>query len=110
MRFKSKPIGELLVSCVVSAQLLFEKNANFISLCSHDCSILLQNSMKRIGGLSCIFILQNFHLYDNPAFFKATGLFYGSDNLTITRQIGNLLDSDIIIVKLLLGILIFSTF
>jgi len=55
MRFKLAAMGEFSTSILCTGQLLYEKNADFISLCSHDRSILLQNTIKYITGLgSCL--------------------------------------------------------
>ncbi len=109
IRFKLGPVNEFLTSCVAGAQVLFEKNANFVSLCSHDRSLLLHNTIKRVGGIGTCFTLHNIGLFGNPAFCKTAESIYGTIICDASKRTGVQLDSDVVFTKLILTVLIFST-
>ncbi len=110
MRFKLASINDLFGSLLGGAQLLFEKNADFLSLCAHDRSLLLQNTMKQTAGLGVCFTLLNSRLFNDPLFYTNCEIIYGEASLLHAVRAISLLDYDIVFVKLILAILIFSTF
>jgi len=93
-----------------ASQFLYEKNADFISLCSHDRSILLHNTMKYVAGLGTCFITHHTQILDDAAFYKSAETIYGSTALANSNRTIDLLDSDGTVVKLILAMLTFSTF
>ncbi len=67
MRFRLAPITELFTSIASAGQLLYEKNADFVSLCSHDRSLLLRNTFRYVASLGGCFIMRHTRLLDEPA-------------------------------------------
>jgi hypothetical protein len=109
-RFKVTVVNDLFASLMAGAQLLFETNADFVSLTPHDRSLLLHGKLKYVGGLSSCFILHSTGLFDNPVFCQTVEPAYGSTTLAGSKHAGGFFDSDIIFMKLVLAIILFSTF
>ncbi|CAM4947978.1 unnamed protein product [Rotaria socialis] len=110
-RYKRTPVSQLILSLICRSQLFYENNTHFISVCSHDRSILVHNSMKYIGSLgACFIILHNNDLLNNLIFYKSAENFYRFNTLASTVRILNQLDFDSTFLKLALAILVFSTF
>jgi len=110
MRFKLAPVGDFYASFLGGAQLLYENNADFISLCSHDRSILLRNTMKYVAGIGSCLISRCTRLLDNVTFYKSAEAIFGSSALSNSIRTIDQLDSDGTLVKLMLALLAFSTF
>lgn len=110
MRFKLAALSEYLTSMLCTGQLLYERNADFISLCSHDRSILLHNTMKYVSGLGSCIITRHIRVLDDPAMYKSIESMYGSTALANGIRAVDQLDSDTIFIKLALALLAFSTF
>ncbi len=108
MRFKLAPVGQFFTSITSAGQLLYEKNVDFISLCSHDRSILLHSSIKYVAGLGTCFITRYTRVLDYPAFCKSAEVIYGSDTLDNNNYTIDLLGSDGTFFKLVLALLTFS--
>ncbi len=106
LRFKCGSINEFLLSIFAKVKLLFEKNPDFISLYSHDRSILLYRQMKYITIISSSFIVQQSNLFDYQGFNKGIENLFG--NVIITEN--KLLYFDIPFFKLSLAIICFSSF
>jgi hypothetical protein len=106
LRFKCRSVNDFLSSLFAQAQLLFEKNPDFLSLNSNDRSILLHHQMKYIIIISSSFIAQQSHLFDYPAFHKAIDTLFGD----IIIPTNKLLCFDIPFLKLALAIISFSSF
>jgi len=106
LRFKYRSINEFLLSIFAKVQLLFEKNPDFISLYSHDRSILLYRQMKYITIISSSFIIQQSNLFDYQGFNKGIENLFG--NVVIIEN--KLLYFDIPFFKLSLAIICFSSF
>ncbi|CAF1603905.1 unnamed protein product [Rotaria magnacalcarata] len=109
-RYKYGSLNALYSSLMTGSQLLFEKNADFIALSSHDRSHLIYGRLKYLGGIGACFILSHVKLFDNPAFYSASEAVYGSPAMEAGKATCNLIDSDVVFVKLGLSILAFSTF
>jgi len=110
MRFKLTPVVELLTLITGVGQLIYEKNLEFISLCSHDRSILLHKTMKYVSGLGTCFIMRHTGLLDDPGLYKSAEVIYGSTTLAISYRVIDQLDFDGTFFKLVLALLSFSTF
>jgi hypothetical protein len=109
MRFRLTPVREFFTLIVHESQFLYEKNADFISLCSHDRSILLNNTMKLVSGLGTSFVTRDTRLLNNATFNESAETIYGSTVLVNSNRAIDLLDSDSTFVKLALALLTFST-
>ncbi len=110
MRFKLIPVAELLTLITGVGQLVYEKNLDFISLSSHDRSILLHKTMKYVSGLGTCFIMRHTRLLEDPGLYKSAEVIYGSNTLAISYRAIDQLDFDGTFFKLVLPLLSFSTF
>ncbi|UJR17333.1 hypothetical protein I4U23_004228 [Adineta vaga] len=109
-RYKVNSLNDLFGSMMAGAQLLFEKNADFLSLSPHDQSILLHGRLKYVGGLGSALLLRHIGLYQNPTFYTNLLTIYGSTVVSASKYTSELLDHDVIFVKLMLAVVTFSTF
>ncbi len=110
MRFKLESVAELFTAINSAIPFFYEKNSDFISLCSYDRSILLHKSMKNVAALCTCFITHHTRVLDNPVFYKSAETIYGSGRLSNGNRAIDLLDCDGTFVKLVLTLVIFSTF
>lgn len=108
-RYKCESVGELFASFMAGSQLLFEKNLDFLSLNFDDRSLLLYGKLKYIAGISACFLLYHTGLLDNPAFYATTEALFGVEAMLLGKFTTDLIDPDVVFVKLGLSILIFST-
>jgi hypothetical protein len=110
MRFKLAPVAEFFPSFVGVSELLYEKNADFVTLCSHDRSILLHNTMEYVTGLSTCFITRHAHLLEDPTLYRSIEVLYGSGPVRTSSVAIAQLDFDSTFFKLVLAALTFSTY
>ncbi|CAF1044367.1 unnamed protein product [Rotaria sp. Silwood1] len=110
MRYKLGRLNELFLSFIGRAQLFFQNNSHFNSLCSHDRSLLLNNTMKYVGGLGACFIIRQTGLLNDLTIFKSAEIIYSSGILANTSRVINQLNFDSTFFKLLLALIVFSTF
>ncbi|CAF0749953.1 unnamed protein product [Adineta ricciae] len=92
------------------SQLLFEKNQDFSSFSKNDQLVLLHGRLKYVVGLSSAFLLRYIDLYKDETFSGIVKSIYGSNVYSTSRYTSHLIDSDIVLVKLVFSILIFSIF
>jgi hypothetical protein len=109
LRFKYSSVCEFIISLIRESRFLDEKNPDFMSLSSHDRSILLHSSTKYITILSASFTGRQTHLLDYPSLLQSTEILIGSTAMTLIKRLFDQLDFDIIFIKLILSILSFST-
>ncbi|CAF1413561.1 unnamed protein product [Rotaria sordida] len=110
MRYRLTRVNELILSFINQSQYFYETNSYFISLCSHDRRILVHNTMKYVGSLGACFIIHHTGLLNNLAFYKSIEIIYGSSILTNSNRIICQFNFDDTFFKLVLPLLIFSTF
>ena len=110
IRFRWSSVRDILSSLVAGAQQLFEKNKDFLSLSSHDRSLVLQQSIQYTGALGAAIIVQKLQLICCSLFCRAAEGIYGVDAFNDGAQAGSRLDCDVGFVKLALAILMFSSF
>ncbi|CAF3837777.1 unnamed protein product [Rotaria sordida] len=110
IRFKSSSVLELIKVLLDETQLLYKNNRDFLSLSTDDRSILLHTTIKHIGSLSSNFIYHKINIFNYPAYYDAVGIITNQATITATKRAAERLDFDVIVLKLLLGILCFSTF
>ncbi|CAF4260715.1 unnamed protein product [Rotaria sp. Silwood2] len=110
IRFKSAPVLEFIKVLLDGTQLLYKNNRDFFSLSRDDRSILLHTTIKHIGSLSSNFIYYKIHLFSYPAYYDTVGMITNPTTITATKRVAHRLDFDVIVLKLLLAILCFSTF
>ncbi|CAF1256092.1 unnamed protein product [Rotaria sp. Silwood1] len=109
MRFKSTPVIEFIKILLNETQRLYKNNRDFLSLSTDDRSILLHTTIKHIGSLSSNFIYHKIQLFSYPSYYDAVGIVATPPAIAATKRIADRLDFDIIVMKLLLSILCFST-
>ncbi|CAF4430682.1 unnamed protein product [Rotaria socialis] len=109
-RYKYASLSALYSSLMTGSQQLFEKNADFKALSVHDRSHLIHGRLKYLGGIGVCFILSHIKLFDNPVFYSASEAVYGSPAMQAGKATCDLIDSDVVFVKLGLSIIGFSTF
>jgi hypothetical protein len=110
MRFKLAAVSEFYTAFLGGGQLLYEKNVDVTSLCPHDRSILLRNTIKYVASLGTCLIARYTRLLDNTALYKSSEALYGSATLANGVRAIEQLDFDGTFVKLVLALLVFSTF
>lgn len=93
-----------------NVQHLYTKNADFLSLPASTRSILIRRTMLAVASLSCCFLANTSQLLSNAAFFQTMALTYGSTSSHYGQLTAERLDRDVIFVKLILSLMIFSTF
>ncbi len=109
MRFRDTPMIEFIQKTLYESQLLYRSNQDFISLSADDRSILLHNTFKHVASLSSNFIIYNVRFMDYPAYYNAVEIISHSNVAPVAKRIANRLDFDMMIMKLFLVILSFST-
>ena len=109
LRFKSATILELFQVIFDGAQPLYKNNRDFLSLSEDDRSILLHSTLTHTGSISGNFILYKIQLMDHPAYYDALQLISSAHLVSLARRTAPRLNFDMIIMKLLLAILSFST-
>ncbi|UJR07777.1 hypothetical protein I4U23_012060 [Adineta vaga] len=111
LRFKYGSIQELVLLLMTRSQTFFEKNSNFLSLCTHDRTILLHRLTKYIAFITFSFIEQITHLIDDPSLYKLLQTLFGSCAISMNKKLFTRLDHfDVLFLKLSLLIICFSTF
>jgi len=90
-------------------QLFYEKNQDFISLSANDRLVLLSNTFKHTGCICTNFILYKVGITDYSMYYDAITKISNEFAAIAAKRLSVQLDFDIIIAKLLLAILSFST-
>lgn len=109
IRFKVESVYELIQQLANSVRSLFERNSDFRSLPSNDQSLLLERTSKHAIGLTSTFTLGASFLYDDPGFDQTIAGIFGDQCISDGKLAYRSLDSDLVIVKLSLTMLMFST-
>ncbi|CAF3954813.1 unnamed protein product [Rotaria sp. Silwood1] len=109
-RFKSTSIINLYQVLLDNNQSLYINNRDFRSLSIEDRSIILHNTIVHIGNLSSNFILYKIGLLNQSGFYDAIESFIPPRVIPFAKRMATRLDMDMIIMKLFLAILSFSTF
>lgn len=109
-RFKVTPVNDFITSLVGTAHLLFEKNADFLSLSSFDRAHLLRGRVQYVGGIGACFLMHTMGLYTNPGFSRTVKHIYGLATFEGSHRTGAQADSDLVFMKLVFAIVLFSTF
>ncbi len=109
LRFKIGSLDTFFGSILKGIELFFELNHDFLSLCSHDRSILLRCAMENAGSFTVAFILRELPLFDYPGVTEFTENHFQSLLMTRTKHLPNEIDRDITFVKLAMAMFVFST-
>ncbi|CAF0823738.1 unnamed protein product [Rotaria sp. Silwood1] len=109
LRFKKEPIKELIQMSLDKCQSLYINNRDFLSLSIDDRSILLHTTFTYTGNLSGIFIFYKIQLTNYPIYYNVIEMLTHPSVIPVVRRIVDRLDFDMIIMKLFLAILSFST-
>ncbi|CAF1218385.1 unnamed protein product [Rotaria sordida] len=109
LRLKSASLIEFTRIALDGLRLLYEKNQDFVSLSVYDRSILLQSTLKHTGCLATNFLLYKVGAMDYPMYYDTIQKIANSSVVPIAKRLSTQLDFDMIIKKLLLAIVSFST-
>ncbi|CAF0869719.1 unnamed protein product [Rotaria sordida] len=108
-RFKTTSIIELYQKIFDGAPLLYTNNRDFLSLSVNDRSTLLSGAVSYATNLSGMCIVRKIGLTNYPAYFDAVGIITHPNIISSVRYLAYHFKFDIIIMKLFLVILSFST-
>ncbi len=109
MQFKSAPMIDFIQRTLCESQLFYRNNQDFISLSVDDRSCLLHSTLKYVASLSSNFIIHTVGLMNYPAYYTAVEMISHPNVVYAAKRLANRLDFDMIIMKLFLAILSFST-
>ena len=109
-RFKGNTVEQLVQIFATNVQHLYTKNEDFLSLSPSIQSVLLRRTMLPVASLSCCFLAQTSKLLSNSAFLQTIQLTYGSTSAHYGQLAAERLDRDVVFIKLIMALLIFSTF
>ncbi|CAF1321192.1 unnamed protein product [Rotaria sordida] len=109
LRFKKEPIKKLIQITLDRSQLLYKNNQDFLSLSADDRSILFHTTFTHTAHLSADMINYKIQLMNYPAYFHVIEMLTNPSLMPVVRRIADRLDFDMIIMKLFLVILSFST-
>ena len=109
-RFKGHLVEQIMQSFASNVQPLYTKNADFLALSSSTRSALLRRTMSPVASLSCCFLVHTSQLLSNSPFYQMMECTYGSTSSNYVRRTAERLDRDVVFVKLIMSLLIFSTF
>jgi hypothetical protein len=90
-------------------QFVFEKNRDFLSLSSHERTILLRSTVEYTASIGGMFILRQTKLLDDLAFSESTEMIFQPAAMASIKRVIDQLDPDDTFIKLILAILAFST-
>ncbi|CAF4436468.1 unnamed protein product [Rotaria sp. Silwood2] len=108
-RFKYSSVNNFVTSMKREIQLVFEKNLDFLSLSSHDFTILLRTTIEYTSNVAGMFILCQYNLFDYPPFHESAEMIFQPSAANFTKRVIDQLDPDNTFIKLILSILAFST-
>ncbi|CAF4222834.1 unnamed protein product, partial [Rotaria sordida] len=109
LRFKKEEIKKLIQITLDRSQLLYKNNQDFLSLSADDRSILFHTTFTHTAHLSADMINYKIQLMNYPAYFHVIEMLTNPSLMPVVRRIADRLDFDMIIMKLFLVILSFST-
>lgn len=109
LRFKSTSVTQLYRMTLDATQSLYKNNEDFLSLSTDDRSILLDGTLMLTASISSSFIAYKIRLMENPSYYDAVEIMSCALVASITRHLPHQLYFDIIVMKLFLAILSFST-
>ncbi|CAF1053192.1 unnamed protein product [Rotaria sordida] len=109
LRFKAASLINLYQMMLEGGPLLYKNNRDFLSLSVNDRSILLRNTIRYAAGLSANFIVYQVRLMNYSAYYDAIGILSHPALIPVMKRMSKQLDFDLIVMKLFLAILPFST-
>lgn len=110
MRFKHASMQDILLKITSAGRCFFEKNVDFLSLPFTNRTSLLHRTVKQVAGLNCCFIAYAAGLTTTPACYQSLVSIYGSSTLVGGNRAVKRLDSDLVVVKLILSMMMFCQF
>ncbi|CAF1578353.1 unnamed protein product, partial [Rotaria sp. Silwood1] len=109
LRLKSEALNRYFNDSMEGTQLLYKNNQDFLSLSANNRSVLLNNTIKYITDLSTNFIYHLIGLLSYPAYYNTVALITHPSVEPTAKCLANIIQFDIIVMKLLLAIVSFST-
>ena len=109
LRFKLTSISGLFELILSGVELFFKSNHHYLSLCSHDRSILLRSAMESAGSFGSVLIFRELRFFDQPGVLESIETLYGTIAKNLTTRLLHEVDRDITFVKLGIAMFAFST-
>jgi hypothetical protein len=109
LRFKPTSMMKFFLTTLEETQSLYKDNQDFLSLSPDDRSTLLHSTMTYTATLAANCIYCQIGLLSHAAYYNAITMSVHPDIAPTAKRIADRLDSDVIIMKLLLAIFSFST-
>lgn len=109
MRFKSLSIIEILQRLMNCSQTLYEKNQDFRNLSNDDRSLLVSNTCGYISSLSTTFITKQIGIMDSSTYYETLEFISSKQATQMTKYISQRIHPDILVIKIFLSIVSFST-
>ncbi|CAF3876304.1 unnamed protein product [Rotaria sordida] len=109
LRFKKEQIKKLIQISLDKCQSLYKNNRDFLSLSIDDRSVLLHSTFTHTAHLSANFIIYKTQLLNYPTYINIVEMLTHPGLVSATKPIADQLYFDMIIMKLFLVILSFST-
>ncbi|CAF3405020.1 unnamed protein product [Rotaria sp. Silwood2] len=109
LRFKPESVTKLYQMTLEQVQQLYKNNQDFLSLPSHDRSILLDSTFGHTSTPCSDCIAHPVGLFNYSTYYDVLGTISHPRVIPIAKRIASRLDFDIVIMKLFLAIVSFST-
>ncbi|CAF1092323.1 unnamed protein product [Adineta ricciae] len=109
LRFKTGPMLAFINSVLEGAELLYKNNQDFLSLSLEDRSSLLHSTTPYTASVSSNFIMYKIGLMNCAAYYNSLETITHSSLIPTAKRIATRLDFDVVVMKLMLAILSFST-
>jgi hypothetical protein len=109
LRFKPASLKKYFLMALEATQSVYKNNQDFLSLPADDRSILLHNTMKYTGIFSVNCISNQIGLLNCDAYYHIIKMIVHPDVAPTAKRVADRVDFDMIIMKLILAILSFST-
>ncbi|CAF4964927.1 unnamed protein product [Rotaria sp. Silwood1] len=110
-KLRLNPSKSILIFKVLLSTLLpfIERSSYFHDLSIHTRQILIQNNSEIAGTLNSIFVMREINALDNMAFITSCTSIYGDEVIKHSVQLAARLETNGILVKIMILILAFST-
>ena len=110
LRFKSASVIQLYQMTLDAGQSLYKNNRDFLSLSADDRSILLHSTSPYTGSVSSNFIVCQIRLVESPTYYDTLEMITSETIVSMMKRLlPTRMNFDVIVVKLFLAILSFST-
>ena len=109
-RFQTQSVHQLMHTLTAGSRCLYEKNGDFHSLSNNDSHHLLQKTIKQVCGLGAAWMIFSSHLFQYESFYQTVDMIYDQGTAANSAAASYHLFPDMVFIKLILSIMMFSTF